>query len=172
MKKLELQNMISEERAKLHEDEMKDLMAGGLKKWYEHDKSELMSFIYWLRRQLPPTSEADYKKNWVSIVKQLQKKFPAPPDVFKQKLEEAEGPTKGFNGVAGKYQDLLKQKQDAIKVMKDFLNKEKDPAKRTPVVKKYNADMTKLNVKIAEHERRFTKAMLAIKDVDNEDDLL
>lgn len=86
--------------------------------------------------------------------------------------EDGEGPTKAFNGVAGKYQDLLKQKQDAIKAMKDFLGREKDPGKRAAEIKRYNSAMAKLNAKIAEHERRFTKAMLSIKDVDGEDELL
>ena len=102
-----------------------------------------------------------------SIVHKVNQSLGKPPI-----KEDGEGPTKAFNGVAGKYQDLLKQKQDAIKAMKDFLGREKDPGKRAAEIKRYNSAMAKLNAKIAEHERRFTKAMLSIKDVDGEDELL
>jgi len=46
-----------------------------LKKWWEYDRDSLMSFIYWMQNQIPPSDKQNYEKNWHSIKKQLIKKY-------------------------------------------------------------------------------------------------
>jgi len=59
-----------------------------MNKWWTGDKDALMSAIYHAQRQLPPTNKAKYEENWKSIVKQLQKKFPAPTAIYRKRLNE------------------------------------------------------------------------------------
>ena len=47
-------------------------------KWWEFDKGELMSQVYWLKDQLPPSDPEKYEENWQRIKANLQKKYPAP----------------------------------------------------------------------------------------------
>jgi hypothetical protein len=60
-----------------------------MNKWWTGNKDALMSAIYHAQRQVPPSNKAAYEKNWQNIVKQLQKKFPAPTAIYKAKLNEA-----------------------------------------------------------------------------------
>jgi len=60
-----------------------------MKKWWKEDKKEVMSFIYYLQGQLPPNNKDKYKKAWVSIAKQLQKKTPAPNNIYKKIVGES-----------------------------------------------------------------------------------
>ena len=60
-----------------------------MKKWWKEDKKEVMSFIYYLQGQLPPNNKDKYKKAWVSIAKQLQKKTPAPTNIYKKIVGES-----------------------------------------------------------------------------------
>lgn len=59
-----------------------------MKKWWEEDKNEVMSFIYFLQRQLPPTNKEKYEKAWKDIVVQLQKRTPAPKNVYDKLVGE------------------------------------------------------------------------------------
>mgnify|MGYP003627390507 FL=1 len=61
-----------------------------MNKWWTGDKDALMSAIYHAQRQLPPKTYAEYQKNWKSIVNQLQQKYPAPANIYKKKLNEAD----------------------------------------------------------------------------------
>ena len=61
-----------------------------MNKWWTGDKDALMSAIYHAQRQLPPSNKKAYNDQWKSIVQQLQKKYPAPANIYKQKLREAE----------------------------------------------------------------------------------
>tara|TARA_R110000851_G_scaffold210835_1_gene363404 strand:- start:92 stop:814 length:723 start_codon:yes stop_codon:yes gene_type:complete len=63
-----------------------------MNKWWTGSKESLMSAIYHAQRQLPPSNKAAYDKNWKNIVKQLQKKFPAPTAIYRKRLGEK------FNG--------------------------------------------------------------------------
>ena len=60
-----------------------------MKKWWKEDKKDVMSFIYYLQRQLPPNNKDKYEKAWVSIAKQLQKKTPAPNNIYKKIVGES-----------------------------------------------------------------------------------
>jgi hypothetical protein len=74
---------------KLKEESAKDKFnAPPINKWWTGDKAALMSAIYHVKRQLPPTDKAKYEKNWKSIVKQLQKMYPAPDEIYIQRLNE------------------------------------------------------------------------------------
>ena len=52
-----------------------------LKNWWEHPKEDVMTFVYWTKHQLPPSSEQKYEQQWQSIKQQLIAKFPPPSNV-------------------------------------------------------------------------------------------
>ena len=47
-------------------------------RWWENEPAEIMSLVYWLKNQLPPTDPIKYKEQWANIEKQLQAKYPRP----------------------------------------------------------------------------------------------
>ena len=60
-----------------------------LSEWWKEPKERIMSFVYWQKRQIPPSKKSEYDKEWKNVVKQLQKRHPAPDDrTFKKKLNE------------------------------------------------------------------------------------
>jgi hypothetical protein len=59
-----------------------------MKQWWKEDKKEVMSFIYFLQRQLPPSSKDKYEKAWKDIVVQLQKRTPAPKSIYQKLINE------------------------------------------------------------------------------------
>jgi len=59
-----------------------------MSKWWKEDKSEIMSFIYFLKRQLPPTDKKRYDDAWKEIVQQLQKRTPAPKSEYEKLLNQ------------------------------------------------------------------------------------
>ena len=73
------------------------------KKWYDKDPKTLRREIYWQKSQIPPT----HWKGWPAIVKQLQKKDPAPQAKykkmlnFKEEIEESDAPQTTVGGVGG-----------------------------------------------------------------------
>ena len=80
-----------DELFELREASAKDKFnAPPMNKWWTGDKDALMSAIYHAQRQLPPSNKKAYNDQWKSIVQQLQKKYPAPANIYKQKLREAE----------------------------------------------------------------------------------
>ena len=60
-----------------------------MKQWWKEDKKEIMTFIYFLQRQLPPSSKDKYEKAWKDIVVQLQKRTPAPKSIYTKLLDES-----------------------------------------------------------------------------------
>ena len=68
-----------------------------MKQWWKEDKKEIMTFIYFLQRQLPPSSKDKYEKAWKDIVVQLQKRTPAPKSIYTKLLDEAVNEGKGAN---------------------------------------------------------------------------
>ena len=46
-----------------------------LSEWYRYDPKEIMSFIYWLRGQLPPADDEKYEESWKVIKADLTDKF-------------------------------------------------------------------------------------------------
>ena len=60
-----------------------------MSKWWTEPKEKLMSFVYYMKGQIPPHNKADYKKNWKKVVEGLQKQYPAPTEaIYKKKLNE------------------------------------------------------------------------------------
>jgi len=47
-----------------------------LKKWWKYEPDEIMRFVYWQKRQIPPTDNRKWARAWKDIEKQLQKRFP------------------------------------------------------------------------------------------------
>lgn len=58
-----------------------------LKKWYNYRPEQIMSFVYWLKRQIPPSDKKKWEKNWNDLKKQLKTKYP-PPSSYKEGLSE------------------------------------------------------------------------------------
>ena len=51
-----------------------------LKTWWEYEPDDIMTYVYWHQKQLPPTG-AKFDKEWASIVKQLHSRHPIPSNV-------------------------------------------------------------------------------------------
>jgi hypothetical protein len=51
-----------------------------LKVWWEYEPEDIMTYVYWHQKQLPPTG-AKFDKEWASIVKQLHSRHPIPSNV-------------------------------------------------------------------------------------------
>ena len=49
-----------------------------LTKWWLGEPAKIMSLIYWFQGQIPPTDPKIKQQEWDKIVKQLNKKNPAP----------------------------------------------------------------------------------------------
>jgi hypothetical protein len=75
-----------------------------MNKWWTGSKESLMSAIYHAQRQVPPSNKAAYEKNWKNIVKQLQRKFPAPTAIYRKRLDEAHPLNKVIGGYPVKYE--------------------------------------------------------------------
>jgi len=74
MKKSELRQIIKEEIQKLTEGE--DFP--NMKQWWKEDPKKVMSFVYWLKRQTPPTDSKKWDAAWKSVSDQSNKRHPAP----------------------------------------------------------------------------------------------
>ena len=48
-----------------------------MKEWWNEDPKDVMSFVYWLKGQLPPAGE-DWATAWESLAQQLEKRHPSP----------------------------------------------------------------------------------------------
>ncbi len=42
--------------------------------WWKNDKEDLMQYVYWCKRQMPPSDPILYEENWQSLKKQLTEK--------------------------------------------------------------------------------------------------
>jgi len=62
-------------RIRIRGDEFPDL-----KVWWEYEPEDIMAYIYWHQKQLPPTG-AKFDKEWASIVKQLHSRHPIPSNI-------------------------------------------------------------------------------------------
>ena len=51
-----------------------------LKVWWEYEPEDIMTYVYWHQKQLPPTG-AKFDKEWASIVKQLHSRHPIPSNI-------------------------------------------------------------------------------------------
>ena len=49
-------------------------------KWWNHSQEEIMSQVYWLRGQLPPSEKNDYDESWNIVKEGLEKKYPIPSE--------------------------------------------------------------------------------------------
>jgi len=80
-----------------------------MNKWWTGSKESLMSAIYHAQRQVPPSNKAAYEKNWKNIVKQLQRKFPAPTAIYRKRL------TEDYSQRARNFRVILRQRLAAMK---------------------------------------------------------
>jgi hypothetical protein len=48
-----------------------------MKEWWNEDPKDVMSFVYWLKGQVPPAGES-WAAAWESLAQQLEKRHPAP----------------------------------------------------------------------------------------------
>ena len=53
--------------------------------WWEIQPKEVMSRVYWLKDQLPPTGSKG-RRAWKNIVRQLIVKYPPPDDYIEEDL--------------------------------------------------------------------------------------
>jgi hypothetical protein len=60
----------------VNEDATKIMTGGGLKNWRKYSPEDVMSFVYWTKRQVPPSDDKKWARAWNDIKKQLEKKFP------------------------------------------------------------------------------------------------
>jgi len=54
--------------------------------WWENDPQVLMSHIYWLQHEIPPTNEEAFARNWNRVVDQLSAEYP-PPDSWENPIK-------------------------------------------------------------------------------------
>ena len=80
-----------------------------MNKWWTGSKDALMSAIYHAQRQVPPSNKAAYEKNWKNIVKQLQRKFPAPTAIYRKRLDE------DYSQRARNFRVALRRRLEAMK---------------------------------------------------------
>ena len=80
-----------------------------MNKWWPGSKESLMSAIYHAQRQVPPSNKAAYEKNWKNIVKQLQRKFPAPTAIYRKRLDE------DYSQRARNFRVALRRRLEAMK---------------------------------------------------------
>jgi len=52
-----------------------------MEEWWNEDPQEVMSFVYWLQGQIPPSDPDKLAQAWDSLVKQLSKKHPPQGEV-------------------------------------------------------------------------------------------
>ena len=74
MKKSELRQIIREEIQLIKEGSGFPDMT----KWWKEDPKDVMSFVYFLQKQVPPSNQKKWDEAWKSISAQLNKKHPAP----------------------------------------------------------------------------------------------
>ena len=51
------------------------------KEWWKYDHKEIISQVYWLRGQLPPSDKAEYDKSLNIILDELAKRYPKDSNV-------------------------------------------------------------------------------------------
>ena len=82
-----------------------------MKQWWKEDKKEIMTFIYFLQKQLPPSSKDKYDKAWKSILTQLQKRTPAPKSIYQKLINEGGLPQNWMAGRTSDYHTKLRGKK-------------------------------------------------------------
>ena len=38
-----------------------------LNRWWEYDKKEIMSYVYWMKDQIPPMDKDSYEESWEKV---------------------------------------------------------------------------------------------------------
>jgi len=52
-----------------------------MEEWWNEDPDEVMSFVYWLKGQLPPSDPEKKAAAWESLAQQLEKRHPSPSGI-------------------------------------------------------------------------------------------
>ena len=78
------------------------------KEWWTEDPKKILSYVYWLKDQIPPS---DQRSAWEELVPQLMKKMPPPPDVEIPRWEDegfdAESAIAGLGDISNEVRDEL-----------------------------------------------------------------
>ena len=81
-----------------------------MSKWWKEDPKKVMTFVYWLKKKIPPTGDK-WNKAWKEIATQLNKRHKAPSSDFKKIMGESVKEEKSFRARhKHKAEDLLDDK--------------------------------------------------------------
>ena len=78
-----------------------------VKKWWSQSPEDLMSTVYHARGQVPPADKVAYTKSLKSIVKQLNKKYPAPKKELEKFMKRMKEEVKLEEGSKEEYQKFF-----------------------------------------------------------------
>ena len=161
---------------KLKEESAKDKFnAPPINKWWTGDKDALMSAIYHVKRQLPPSNKADYEKNWKSIVKQLQKRYPAPDEIYNQRLNEAlpkfKTPFEAYSWIMNKRGEAMDIETEMLNTSAEIQDKYKDMEQEAepgggPIQARYAKEIEALELQHKNLRTQFAEVMAEIDEYD------
>ena len=63
----------------------------GKHEWWKNNPDKLLSYVYWTKKQVPPTDPQKRSEAYKDIVNQLNSKFPAPPEELAKHSIQHEG---------------------------------------------------------------------------------
>lgn len=129
----EIENVIDEMLGRTDERYQGEGAAPNMLEWWKEDPDKIMSFVYWLKGQLPPSDPEQKKTAWDNLAQQLEKRHPSPDGAGAAGLqEEEEGEEEASETGTGEQQDAAKEqgfKPDVVKVAKFmFKHKQLGPA--------------------------------------------
>ena len=160
----------------LKEESAKDKFgAPPINKWWTGDKDALMSAIYHVKRQLPPTDKAQYEKNWKSIVNQLQKMYPAPDEIYNQRLNEAlpkfKTPFEAYSWRMNKRGEAMDIETEMLNTSAEIQDKYKDMEQEAepgggPIQARYAKEIEALELQHKNLRTQFAKVMAEIDEYD------
>lgn len=78
---IEVQADNDEEYQNLKKDGNEEEEIVNLLKWYDYPPEQVMTFVYWVKNQIPPTDKEAYDASWSKILLQLQKLSPDPKSI-------------------------------------------------------------------------------------------
>ena len=160
----------------LKEESAKDKFgAPPINKWWTGDKDALMSAIYHVKRQLPPTDKAKYEKNWKSIVNQLQKMYPAPDEIYNQRLNEAlpkfKTPFEAYSWIMNKRGEAMDIETEMLNTSAEIQDKYKDMEQEAepgggPIQARYAKEIEALELQHKNLRTQFAEVMAEIDEYD------